>query len=200
MLHLAFSMLAAIILVVTGSAAASPPAVGIIGNSRTCLACHADNGPWTAGPDLILDLIDKDTQQSLRQPDGSFLLTARRGTAVTALAVIGYRAAAAEQSPRRNGWIMLDTTAIGGASLSKFAPGWEINLPYGCRIVGDKLAAYPDAALTTAPITIRPTETAMNAEVSFQAMLTSGEAVKGQAKSGLLGNYMERTLHLRVSN
>ncbi len=182
----------------TQFAAASPPAVGIIGNSRNCLACHVSNGSWSEGADLVIDLIDKDTQQSLRQPDGSFLLTVKRGAATTVIAVIGYRGLTPDQSPYRNGWIFVDSTAIGNDALSKFAPGWEINLPYGCRITGDKLAAYPDAVLTTAPITIRPTETAKDGEVTFQALMTKGESVKGNAKSGLVGNYHERAVHLRV--
>lgn len=187
-----------LLLLLTQFAAASPPAVGIVGNSRNCLACHVSNGSWSEGADLIVDLIDKDTQQSLRQPDGSFLLTAKRGAATTVMAVIGYRGLAPDQSPYRNGWNFVDSTTIGSSSLSKFAPGWEINVPYGCRITGDKLAAYPDAVMTSAPITIRPTETAKDADVTFQTMMTKGESVKGNAKSGLTGNYHAREVHLRV--
>lgn len=193
-------MLAAVALisVVAQVAAASPPAVGIIGNSRNCLACHVSNGSWTDANNLIIDLIDKATQRSLRQSDGSFLLTARRGVATTVLAVIGYRASGADPVPYRNGWTFVDSTTLGSSALSKFAPGWEINLPYGCRITGDKMDAYPDGVQSAAPITIRPTGAAQDAEVTLQTMLTRGEAAKGNAKSGLVGNYYERTVHLRV--
>jgi hypothetical protein len=180
-------------------ATASPPAVGIIGNSRSCLACHVNNGEWKENSNLIIDLIDKKTMQSLRQSDGSFLITAKRGEPTTVLTAIGYRTLTPDQFPYRNGWIMIDTTTIGTSALSKFAPGWEVNLPYGCKIVGDKIESYPDGALTTAPITIRPTATAKDGEVMLQFMLTKGESVKGNAKAGLIGNYHERKLHLRVT-
>ena len=189
-----------LLFLLTQLAAASPPAVGIIGNSRSCISCHANTGPWTAGPDLIVDLIDKETQQSLRQPDGSFLVTTKRGTAATAIAVIGYRGMTPEQSPHRNGWIFVDSTTIGTSSLSKFAPGWEISVPYGCKISGDSIAAYPGAAVTTAPISIRPTETAQDADVTFQTLMTSGEPVKGKPKSGLTSNYHARIVHLRITD
>ncbi|MFQ5870247.1 MAG: hypothetical protein ACE5JC_10135, partial [Candidatus Zixiibacteriota bacterium] len=68
---------------------AYPPAVGILGKSQNCLSCHVNNGKWVDGGDLIIDVIERDTRSSLRQRDGSFLLTARRGQAVTVLTVIG---------------------------------------------------------------------------------------------------------------
>ena len=197
-IHLPLSLLLLVIL--AQLAVASPPAVGIVSNSRSCISCHASTGPWTAGPDLVLDLIDKDTQQSLRQPDGSFLLTTKRGSAATAIAVIGYRGLTPEQSPHRNGWTFVDSTSIGTSSLSKFAPGLEISVPYGCKICGDSIAAYPGAVVTTAPISIRPTETAQNADVTFQTLMTSGEPVKGKPKSGLTSNYHARIVHLRVTD
>ena len=192
--------LSLLLIILSQFAAASPPAVGIIGNARSCMTCHVSNGSWTEGPGLVIDLIDKDTQQSLRQPDGSFLLTAKRGTAKTVMAVIGYSGLAPDQSPYRNGWIFVDSTTIGNSSLSKFAPGWEINLAYGCKIAGDKVAAYPDAALTSAPITILPTETAKDGEVTFQMLMTRGESVKGRAKEGLTGNFHARAVHLHVTD
>ena len=30
-------------------AAAYPPAVGIVGDHRSCTSCHASNGPWKDG-------------------------------------------------------------------------------------------------------------------------------------------------------
>ena len=48
------------------TASAKPP------SDDDCLACHADNGPWKDGADLIIDIIDKTTGQSLKQPNGDF--------------------------------------------------------------------------------------------------------------------------------
>lgn len=61
------------------SGLAYPPAVGILGKSPNCLSCQVDNGSWIDGPDLIVDIIEATTKASLKQPDGSFLLAAKRG-------------------------------------------------------------------------------------------------------------------------
>ncbi len=60
-------------------AAAYPPAVGIIGKAKNCLACHVNNGPWMDDGAIIIDVVDKETKRSLKQPDGSFLIQAKRG-------------------------------------------------------------------------------------------------------------------------
>ena len=41
---LAMSVLALFLFPIT--AVAYPPAVGIVGESRDCLSCHQNNGPW----------------------------------------------------------------------------------------------------------------------------------------------------------
>ncbi|HLB30448.1 MAG TPA: hypothetical protein VJN91_02875, partial [Gammaproteobacteria bacterium] len=56
---------------------AYPPGVGILGKARDCMACHASDGPWQDDGNLIADLLDKETGKSLRQKDGSFLITAK---------------------------------------------------------------------------------------------------------------------------
>ena len=37
---------------------AYPPAVGIIGKSKNCLACHVNNGPWRDEGSTIIDILD----------------------------------------------------------------------------------------------------------------------------------------------
>ncbi|MEE9555057.1 MAG: hypothetical protein V3W18_12240 [candidate division Zixibacteria bacterium] len=187
-----------IVAAIATSVTAYPPAVGILGKSPTCLSCHVDNGSWLDGPDLIIDIIDKKTGKSLKQPDGSFLLTSKRGTAVTITTVIGYRTSDKNLVPYRNAWLYTDPDRIESSSLSKLPPGWEANLPMACRIVGDKLESHPDAFLTALPMTIRPTDAASDGTVTLQVMLTAGESVKGNAKKGLIGNYFERTLYLKI--
>jgi hypothetical protein len=87
---------------------------------------------------------------------------------------------------------------IESSALSKFAPGWDVNLPMSCRIVGDKLDGHDGATLTVLPMTVRPTDAARDAEVEFQMMLTAGEAVKGKGKEGLVSNYFARKVLLKV--
>jgi hypothetical protein len=193
----------ALVLVVLSAypaAMAYPPAVGILGKSQNCLVCHQDNGSWKEGPELVIDIRDKATQASLRQVDGTFLLSVQRGETATVMTVIGYRTADSQLIPYRNAWLYIDPETIGGSALSKFLPGWNINLPMACRVVGDKLKDYSDVHGTALPMTVRPTDAARNGEVTLQVMLTKGESVKGKPQEGIVGNYFERTLRLEVED
>jgi hypothetical protein len=156
------------------------------------------NGPWTEEKKVIVDVIDQETKKSLRQSDGSFLLEARRGQPKTVITVIGYATEAGTSSPYRNAWIYVDPSTIETVSLSKFAPGWAVNLQMSCRLVGDQLAGFEEAAITSLPMTVQPLQDAQNAEIQLQVMMTRGESVKGNAKAGMIGNYFERTVRLKV--
>ncbi len=193
-----FILVGIIAITVTIDVAAYPPAVGILGKSPNCLTCHTDNGEWIDGANLIIDIIDKKTKTSLKQPDGSFRLAAKRNQPVTVLTVIGYKTSNEDLIPYRNAWLYTDPDRIESSSLSKLPPGWEANLPMACRIVGDKLETYPDARITVLPMTIRPTDSASDGSVILQIMLTKGETVKGKPEEGMLGSYFERTMHLKV--
>lgn len=192
------SLAAIVVVTIAAGVTAYPPAVGILGRSPNCLSCHFDNGSWIDGPDLIIDIIEKTTKASLKQPDGSFLLAAKRGQAVTVLTIIGYRTSYKNLIPYRNAWLYTDPDRIESSSLSKLPPGWEANLPMACRIVGDKSESHPDAYLTVLPMSIRPSDSAVDGTVTLQLMLTKGETVKGKPKEGMQGSYFERTLHLKV--
>lgn len=183
---------------ITRQVFAYPPAVGILGKASNCLVCHANNGPWHDDQRTIIDLIDKETNKSLKQSDGSFLIEVKRGVARTLLTVIGRASGDPQAVPYRNAWLYVDPKTIGSASLSKFAPGWDVNLPMACRIVGDKLDQYEGAALTALSMTVRPSDAAMDAELTLQVMLTKGESVKGKPKEGMIGNYFERKVRLKV--
>jgi hypothetical protein len=67
-----------------------------------------------------------------------------------------------------------------------------------CRLVGDKVPGYEDADITSLPMTIQPLSNAKNAELQLQVMLTKGESVKGKAQEGMLGNYFEKKVILRI--
>ncbi len=182
------------------TALAYPPAVGILNNKQNCLECHANSGPWKDDPRTIIDILDKDTMKSLKQADGGFLIETKRGAARTLLTVIGRAKGDTVEAPYRNAWLYVDSKTIGSASLSKFAPGWDVNLPMSCRIVGDKLELYEGATLTVLPMTIRPTDAAQDAELTLQVMLTKGESVKGKPKEGMIASYFERKVKLKVSD
>lgn len=189
-----FSLLA----LCTLKALAYPPAVGILGNSPNCLTCHVSNGPWNDDDFLIIDVLDKETGESLKQPDGTFLIEVPREETRTLLTVIGRKSGDQQEAPYRHAWLYVDPQTIGDESLSKFLPGWEVNLPMACRIVGDKLEIYPGAQITALPMSIRPTDSAHDGDLTLQVMLTKGEAVKGKPKEGMIGNYHERKVHLVV--
>ena len=179
---------------------AYPPAVGITSKSKSCLACHASNGPWKDEEKTIIDIIDKKTKASLKQPDGTFLISAHRGEIKELLTVVGRKAGDSQKAPFRNGWIFVDPTRIGSNSLNKFASGWAVDLMASCRLVGDKLEGYEGANITALQFTLRPSDEAKDAELSWQVMLTKGESVKGKAREGMIGNYYEKKVVLKVQD
>jgi hypothetical protein len=187
----AMSMLAA------DTARAYPPGVGILANNRDCMTCHVANGPWGDEAGTIVDILEPTTKKSLRGADGAFHLEVVRGMSKTILTVIGRRKAE-PRLPTKNAWLYVDPTRIGTSALSKFAPGWEVNLPMACRVTGDKIDGVDGAALTVLPMTIRPGDGARDAEVELQVMLTAGESVKGKPKEGVVSNYVMRRLMLKV--
>ena len=195
----AVTLLAASSLLGVTSATAYPPAVGILGRANNCLVCHVDNGPWKDDASIVVDVVDKESGKSLRQSDGTFLVEAKRGLPKTLLTIIGRVKGDTAPAPRRNAWLYVDPKTVQTSSLSKFAPGWEVNLPMACRMVGDKSDAYEGATITVLPMTVRPADSARDAELTLQIMLTSGDSVKGKAKEGMIGSYLERTVKLKVT-
>jgi len=181
-----------------GAAYAYPPAVGILSDSKNCISCHTNNGPWKDDSKTIIDILDRETKKSFKQPDGSFLIEIKRWEQKTVLTVIGNIKDNSIAAPYRNAWLYIDPTTIGTNSLSKFAPGWDVNLSISCRIVGDNLPGYDNADITSLPMTIQPTSTAKDAEIQLQVMLTGGESVKGNAQEGMVGNYFEKRVMLVV--
>lgn len=180
------------------AAYAYPPAVGILSNSKNCMSCHVNNGPWKDESKIIIDILDIETKKSLKQPDGSFLIETKRWEQKTVLTVIGRKKDNSVSAPFRNAWLYIDPSTIGTNSLSKFASGWDVNLPMSCRLVGDNLPGYADADITSLPMTIQPLSTAKDAEIQLQVMLTQGESVKGNAQEGMLGNYFEKKVLLKI--
>ena len=54
------------------------------------------------------------------------------------------------------------------------------------------------ATVTVLPMTVQPLDDAKDSELQLQVMLTRGESVKGKAKEGMIGNYFERKVRLKV--
>ena len=184
--------------VLVGSPArAYPPAVGILAKNRSCAACHVSNGPWTDDVRTLIEVLDATTRRSLRGDDGIIRVEVPRGQSRTVLTVIG-RVQGDVTLPRRNAWLYVDPSQIESSALSKFAPGWDVNLPMSCRIVGDKFEGYESHVVTVLPMTVRPTDAARDSELELQVMLTGGEAVKGKEREGLVSNYFVRRILLRV--
>ncbi|MEW6456088.1 MAG: hypothetical protein AB1410_05155 [Acidobacteriota bacterium] len=175
-----------------------PPAVGILGKSKNCLSCHVNNGPWKDDGKTIIDILDKDTNKSLKQPDGSFLISVKRNKIKTVLTLIGCLKEDNIEAPYRNAWLYVDPNTIETTSLSKFSPGWDVNLPMGCRIVGDEFEGLEGAKVSVLPMSIRPTDSAQDSELILQVMLTKGESVKAKPGEGMMGNYFERKVRLKV--
>ena len=187
-----------LLVLVASTAIAYPPAVGILGNAKSCMSCHVNNGPWVDESKTIIDILDKETMKSLRQSDGTFQLDVKRGQQKTVLTVIGRIKDDDTPAPYRNAWTYIDPTTIGTSSLSKFAPGWAVNLQMSCRVVGDNLPGFEGTTITALPMTVQPLDDAKNAVLQLQVMLTKGESVKGDAKKGMLGNYFERSVKVKV--
>jgi hypothetical protein len=177
---------------------AYPPAVGVLGKAKSCMSCHVSNGPWTDEQKSIVDILDKETMKSVRQQDGTFLIEVKRGQRKTLLTVIGRTKDDEAPLPYRNAWTYIDPTRIETNSLSKFAPGWVVNLQMSCRVVGDNLPGFEGAKITALPMTVQPLDDAKDAELQLQVMLTKGESVKGDAKKRMLGNYFERKVQVKV--
>ena len=182
------------------TAYAYPPSVGILSNSKNCMSCHINNGLWKDNDKLIIDVLDIETKKSLKQPDGSFLIETKRWEQKTVLTVIGWLKEKENSmaASYRNAWLYIDPSTIGTQSLSKFAPNWDVNLPMACRVVGDKLPGFENADITSLPMTIQPLSNAKDVELQLQVMLTKGESVKGKAQEGMIGNYFERKVILKI--
>lgn len=187
-----------LLMVNSQEALAYPPAVGILGKAKNCLACHVSNGPWKDDGNTIVDILDKETKKSFKQPDGSFLIEVKRGEVKTVLTIIGRSKDDKEEASYRNAWLYVDPKTISSNSLSKFAPGWDVNMPMSCRIVGDTLEGFEGAKVTVLPMSIKPTDAAQDAELTLQVMMTKGESVKGKPKEGMKGSYFERVVKLKV--
>ena len=143
-------------------------------------------------------MLEADTKKSIKQPDGSFVIEVKRNHTKTFLTVIGRNKGDLAEAPYRNAWTYVDPISIATSSLSKFAPGWECNLQLACRVVGDKLENYEGAKITALPMTLRPTDAARDGELQLQVMLTKGESVKRNAKQGMIGNYFEKRVKLKI--
>src|SRR6266545_2219147 len=92
-----------------------PGMVGIAGKSKNCIVCHANNGGWDDGK-TIVDIVDKETLKSYKQPDGSFSIDVKRNEQKTIILILG-RPKEESSLPVRNAWLLLDTSKIQSSGL-----------------------------------------------------------------------------------
>ena len=189
-------LLAAMTLAVRGIA--YPPAVGILGSARDCSSCHSQSGPWKDDSTVLIDIIDKELNRSLKQANGNFIITVKRHEKKTVLTVIGTRNKTI--APKRNAWIYIDNSKEASTSLSKFPLGWMIDIQMSCRVVGDKYLTDSNAAVTVVPTTLLAGDSAKAATITLHAMLTEGSAVKGKPNEGLTSNSFQRTVVLAIED
>ena len=112
------------------AAYAYPPAVGILSNSKNCMSCHTNNGPWKDENKFIIDILDKETKKSFKQPDGSFLIEAKRWEQKTVLTVIGKKKDKSVAEPYRNAWLYIDPATIGTQFSFKICTRLGCKSPY----------------------------------------------------------------------
>jgi hypothetical protein len=62
-------LLARLVVIGAHTAFAYPPAVNILGPARNCLSCRSSDGQWKDPAGLIIDILDKTSEKSLRQGD-----------------------------------------------------------------------------------------------------------------------------------
>lgn len=175
-----------------------PGMVGLTGKAKNCLTCHVNNGEWDNGK-TIIDIIDKESLKSFKQSDGSFEIEVSRHQPKTILFILGRQKNEPIPAPSRNAWLFIDPQLISDTTvLSKFAAGWDVNLQLGCRIPGDAVRGFEEAFITASPMTIKPLTDAKDVEIQLQAMMTRGESAKGKPKEGLISNYFESKILLKV--
>jgi hypothetical protein len=73
--------------------------------AKLCTTCLARCG---LGQGQIIEVLDKDTKNSLKQTDGSFLIETKRGTAKTLLTVLGRAKGDPLEAPYRNAWLYVN--------------------------------------------------------------------------------------------
>ena len=75
----------------------------------------------------------------------------------------------------------------------KFAPGWRVNRPFCGKRLREEVAGFPGHHLAAITMTIRPTDTAKDADIQLQVLF------KSMAR-GLAADYFQHTVHLVVED
>jgi hypothetical protein len=170
------------------------PAAALESRDENCLGCHEQGDNWTDTTQIIIDIIDPETGESFRGPDGSFTIAIKRGTERRVKSVFGV-APEVKFPPDIVGWLYVSPDALESAHESdlKFAPGWSVNRPFCGKRLREVVKGYPGHALAAITMTLRPGETAQDAAITLQVLL------KSMAR-GMTGDYFERIVHLNVTD
>lgn len=170
----------------------SYPTAPIVGRQTSCLNCHKNTGPWTDEAKTIIEMLDSQTGESLKQKDGSFLITVKRNEIKTVQVVFGVTGDV-EKAPECISWCFVDPIEQKQSSdaSNKFAPHWEVNAQYGGRFVGDKVKGYETHKIVASTMSLRPTEKAKDGKLVLQVLFPI-------AFRGLDGNYFEKQVTLKL--
>lgn len=186
------------IALLTGSIVGAQPAFGwpaasLQSRDRDCTGCHTAANSWTDTSKVIVDMVDMKTGKSLRMPDGTFEVVVPRGSELRVNSIFGVKPGY-KFPPEMVGWLYVSPEALESAPESdpKFAPGWQVNRSFCMKRLVETIDGYPGNQLAAVPMTVRPLEGAGDATISLQVLLKS-------SGRGLPGDYIERTVRLRVA-
>lgn len=170
------------------------PAASLESRHMNCLGCHEQANTWADTSQIVIDIVDPKTGVSFRQPDGSFRIEVARGSERKVKSVFGVTPSV-KFPPDMVGWLFVSPDALQTAHESdlKFAPGWSVNRPFCGKRLIEEVPNYPGDKLAAITMTVRPSDTAHDADVSLQVLL------KSYAR-GLSGEYIERVVHLDVTD
>lgn len=190
-------LIAAIVTALTWALARSLlsyPTAPIVGRNTTCLNCHKNTGPWQDEAKAIIEILDPQTGQSLKQKDGSFLIAAKRNEVKSVQMVFGVTGDT-EKVPECISWCLVDPVEQrqGSDASNKFAPHWEVNAQYGGRFVGDKVKGYEAHKVVASTMSLRATEKAKDGALVLQVLFPV-------AFRGLDGNYFEKKVTLKITD
>jgi hypothetical protein len=168
------------------------PAAPLQNRNKDCAVCHTSTNAWMDTSKLIIDIVDTKTGKSLKTANGSFEIPVKRGSELRVNSVLGVKPGY-RFPPEKVGWLYVSPEALQSAQESdpKFAPGWQVNRAFCMKRLVEKIDGFPGNQLAAVTMTVRPLEGAEDATVSLQVLLKS-------SGRGLVGEYFESTVHLRV--
>jgi len=170
------------------------PAAALESRHENCLGCHEQAGRWQDTSHVIIDIIDPKSGESLKEADGSFTISVQRGKERRVKSVFGVTPEV-QFPPDVVGWLYSSPEALQSAHESdlKFAPGWSVNRPFCGKRLIEEVPGYPGNRLAAITMTIRPSATAEDEDITLQVLLKS-------LARGMSADFFEHIVHLEVTD